>query len=82
MAKNIQSACLNQTIHFKLNEEVGRSLAVRKVKEEYELYKQQLGRSRLRYKIINEETQNDGSIVVKVKKQINTYDVGDYLDLN
>jgi hypothetical protein len=34
----------------------------------------------MKYKILGEETQKDGSIIVKVKKQISGYDIGDYLD--
>jgi hypothetical protein len=80
MAKNIQYVCLNQTIHFRLNEDVGRSYALRKIKEEYEAYKNQLANGGLKYKIIDEKTRDDGSIVVKVKKQLSNYAVGDYLD--
>jgi hypothetical protein len=29
--------------------------------------------------IVDEQAQEDGSIIVKVKKQINQYDVGDFL---
>ncbi|MDR3332075.1 MAG: hypothetical protein LBT08_05545 [Synergistaceae bacterium] len=55
-------------------------MAVRMVKEEFESYKQLLERNRTKYIIVDEKTKDDGSIIIKVKKQINSYDTGDYLD--
>jgi hypothetical protein len=78
--RRIQFACLNQTIHFQLNSDVSHHLAVRKVEEEYEDYKKLLERNNTRHKISDEKRQEDGSIIVKVKKQLNNYDTGDYLD--
>ncbi|MBU9727447.1 hypothetical protein [Diplocloster modestus] len=78
--KRIQSACLNQTIHFQLKDHIGQAAAANHVKGEYENYKRQLERSHTKYKILEENTQNDGSIIIKIKKQLNTYDVGAYLD--
>ena len=59
---------------------MSQDMAVRAVKAEYEDYKEKLDRSKTAYKIISEQTQNDGSIIVKIKRQINQYDVGNYLD--
>ncbi|MDR1769218.1 MAG: hypothetical protein LBS02_01085 [Hungatella sp.] len=78
--KRVQYACLNQTVHFHLKEDMSQDMAVRAVKAEYEDYKEKLDRSKTAYKIISEQTQNDGSIIVKIKRQINQYDVGNYLD--
>jgi hypothetical protein len=78
--RRIQSACLRQTIHFQLKENIAHALAVRMVKEEFESYKQLLERNRTKYIIVDEKTKDDGSIIIKVKKQINSYDTGDYLD--
>ena len=50
------------------------------VKEEYEHYKRQLDRKHTKYKIVEESIQPDGSIIIKVKKQYNDHDCGDYLD--
>uniref|UniRef100_UPI0006D06670 hypothetical protein n=1 Tax=Clostridium sp. NkU-1 TaxID=1095009 RepID=UPI0006D06670 len=75
-----QYACLNQTVHFQLKEGMSQDIAVRAVKAEYEDYKEKIDRSKTAYKIISEQTQNDGSIIVKIKRQINQYDVGNYLD--
>ena len=33
----------------------------------------------VKYKILAEETQPDGSVIVKIKRQYNNYDCGDYL---
>lgn len=78
--KRIQYACLNQTVHFKLKEDMGRDYAIKLVKDEYAEYKNHLESSNIKHKIIAEETQPDGSIIIKIKRQLNNYDVGDYLD--
>lgn len=78
--KRIQSACLNQTIHFQSKDDMPRETVVRDVKAEYESYKKQLDRKNTKYRIIDEQTQDDGSIIVKLKKQINQYNVGDYFN--
>ena len=50
------------------------------VKEEVEKYKASLDRNRTKYKLVSEETQADGSVMIKIIKQYNTSPVGDYLD--
>jgi len=78
--KRVQSACLEQTIHFQLKEDViGHAAALRAVMEEVTQYKVQLDRKHVKYKILEESTQPDGSILVKIKRQYNNYDLGDYL---
>ncbi|MDO4556861.1 MAG: hypothetical protein Q4B70_17250 [Lachnospiraceae bacterium] len=78
--KRIKAACLEQTIHFQLKDDLGPSGAIRAVKEEYERYKKQLDMKRTKYKIVEEVTQPDGSIIIKIKKQYNNHDCGEYLD--
>ena len=78
--KRIKSACLQQTLHFMLKEDLRHEDAVRSVKEDLATYRLQLERSRTRYRIDSEEEQPDGSIIVKIRKQYNSYDCGDYLD--
>lgn len=78
--KRIQSACICQTLHFQLKEDLPHDHAVRLVKEEVEQYKKTLEKNRTKYKIIEEEAQPDGSLLVKVIKQYNTSPVGNYLD--
>ncbi len=80
MRRKILSICLNQTLHFQLKPGVPHDVAVREVQAEYEGYQMLLKRNRTKYKIIDEKIQDDGSIIVKVKKQLNNYDVGDYLN--
>ena len=65
--KRIKAACICQTLHFQLKEDLEHSIAVRLVREEVEYYKQALERNRTRHKIVDEAEQEDGS-------------VGDYLD--
>lgn len=37
-------------------------------------------RNRTKHKIVSETEQPDGSILIKIKKQYNYHNVGDYLD--
>lgn len=78
--KRVLAACLEQTIHFQLRENLGHSDAVKAVQEDYEHYKKQLDVKRIKYRILEEKTLEDGSIVIKIKKQYNNHDCGSYLD--
>ena len=78
--KRIKEACLLQTIHFQLKEDLPHDAAVQAVRAEVEHYKAQMDRSRTQYKITRQEEQPDGSILIKVIKQYNASPVGDYLD--
>lgn len=78
--KRIKAACLQQTVHFQLKEDLPHQVAVEMVRAEYERYQQQLDKSRTQYKIVDEQIQSDGSIIIKIKKQYNTSPVGEYLD--
>lgn len=78
--KRIQSACICQTLHFMLKEDAEHDWAVRQVAQEVERYMQHLDRSRIRYKILDQTTQPDGSVVLRVIKQYNNSPVGHYLD--
>ena len=78
--KRVKAACITQTLHFLLKEDVGHDYAVKLVNEEVKKYKEQLNRSMTKYRIISEEVQDDGSIVIEIKKQYNTSPVGHYLD--
>ena len=49
--KRIKEACLFQTVHFALKEDIPPTIAVRTVQEEYRHYKEQLDRKRIRYQI-------------------------------
>ena len=78
--KRVKAACICQTLHFMLKEDVAHDYAVRLVQDEVAHYKKNLERNHTRYKIVEETEQSDGSILVKVIKQYNTSPVGDYLD--
>ena len=78
--KRVKAACICQTLHFMLKDDLGHDYAVKLVKEEVEKYKASLDKNRTKYKIVNEETQPDGSVMIKIIKQYNTSPVGDYLD--
>ena len=78
--KRVKAACICQTLHFMLKEEVAHDYAVRLVQDEVAHYKKNLERNHTRYKIVEERAQPDGSILVKVIKQYNASPVGDYLD--
>lgn len=78
--KRVESACIFQNLHFLLKEDAPHDYAVRLVKEEVEKYKASLERSHTKYKIISEETLEDGSVKIEIKKQYSTSPVGDYLN--
>lgn len=77
--KRVKAACICQTLHFMLKDGVEHDLAVQQVKADVEHYKKTLERNRTLYRIVEQTTQPDDSIVVKVIKQYNTSPVGDYL---
>ena len=78
--KRIKAACICQTLHFQLKEDMEHSIAVKMVQDEVERYKTGLKRNRIIHKILSEEAQPDGSILLKVIKQYNSSPIGDYLD--
>ena len=45
-----------------------------------EKYVISLEKSRIKYRIVSEETQDDGSVMIKIIKQYNTSPVGNDLD--
>ena len=78
--KRIKSACLLQTIHFQLKEDIPHDAAVRGVKDELENYKAQLKRNRTRFQIVSEDVQPDGSIILRLRKQYNNYSCEEYME--
>ncbi|MDE5697762.1 MAG: hypothetical protein K2I96_10200, partial [Lachnospiraceae bacterium] len=76
----VKAACITQTLHFLLKEDAGRDETVKFVSEEVKKYKEQLDKNKVKYKILSEETQEDGSVIIEIKKQYNTSPVGSYLD--
>ncbi len=78
--KRVKAACICQTLHFMLKEDVAHDWAVKQVEQEVEQYKRNLERNHTQYKIVEHMVQPDGSIMLKVIKQYNTSPVGDYLN--
>ena len=74
--KRIKAACITQTLHFLLKEDVSSDYAKKLVTEEVKKYKDSLNK----YKILSEETLADGSVIIEIKKQYNTSPIGHYLD--
>lgn len=77
--KRVKAACIVQTLHFQLKEDVGESYAKALVQQEVKSYKEKLDKVGTKYKIISEELKEDGSVIIEIKKQYNTSPVGDYL---
>lgn len=77
--KRVKAACICQTLHFMLKEDVGHDYAVKLVNEEVEHYKKNLERNNTQYKVVEQTVQTDGSILLKIIKQYNSSPVGDYL---
>lgn len=71
--KRVKAACILQTLVFLQKPEMGYSKehALEINREEIEHYKAALERAHIRYQILNEAEQEDGSIVVHVRKQYN-----------
>ena len=78
--KRVKAACIIQTLHFLLKEDVGHDYAIKLVNEEVKKYKEKLEKNNTQYKILSETTQEDGSVLIEIKKQYNTSPIGDYLN--
>lgn len=78
--KRVKAACICQTLHFLLKEDLPHEMAVKLVRQEVEQYQRDLERRHTRYKIAEQSEEPDGSILLKVIKQYNATPVGDYLN--
>lgn len=81
--KRVKAACILQTLVFIQKPEMGytKEQSLKVNHEEIEHYKAQLERNKTRYVIVEETEQEDGSIVVRVKKQYNDKaDVAEYFE--
>lgn len=76
--KRIQTACLLQTIRFQPKDGCHTEFDRQMVRQEYESYQEKLRRNGTEFKILEENIQPDGSILVRLKKQYNQHPVGDY----
>ena len=77
--KRVKAACICQTLHFMLKEDVGHDFAVKQVNDEVETYKKSLEKNGIRHKIVEETVQPDGSVIIRIIKQYNQCPVGEYL---
>lgn len=77
--KRVKSACITQTLHFTLKDELEHDYAVKLISEEVKRYKSQLDKNHTKYKILSETTQEDGSIIIEIIKQYNSSPTGDYI---
>ena len=79
--KRVKAACILQTLVFMQKEDCGlsKNSILETNRREIEHYKQTMDRTHTRYQIISQEEQEDGSIIVRVRKQYNDKaDVSEY----
>ena len=71
--KRVKAACILQTLVFMQKDDCGlsKNSILETNRREVENYKRTLERSNTRYQIISQEEQEDGSILVHVRKQYN-----------
>lgn len=68
--KRIKAACICQTLHFLLKEDTEPVLAQRLVQDEVAAYRKRLEASGAKYRILSEEQQTDGSMILRIKNSI------------
>ena len=80
--KRVKSACILQTLVFSqlADKRYSREYALKVNQQEIEHYKATLERAKTQYQIVSIENQDDGSIVVHVKKQHNNADPSEYFN--
>ena len=79
--KREKAACILQTLVFQQKDDHGLTSeqALMLNREEFQRYKRTLECTATRYQIVSEEEQEDGSILVRVRKQYNDRaDVSEY----
>jgi len=81
--KRVKAGCVLQTLVFLQKEELNLSKeeALKLNREEVEHYKETLEKSKTRYQILDVKEQDDSSIVVHVRKHLNSItDVKEYFN--
>ena len=81
--KRVKAACILQTLVFAQKPEncYSKERSLKLNYDEIENYKTTLERSKTRYQILDTAEQDDGSIVIHVRKQYNDKaDVNEYFD--
>ena len=79
--KRVKAACILQTPVFMQKEDCGlsKNSIIETNRREFEHYKQTMEKTRTRYQIYQPRKQEDGSLVVRVRKQYNDKaDVSEY----
>ena len=79
--KRVKAACILQTLVFTQKEDCGlsKNSILETNRREFEQYKKIMDHRRIRYQIISQEEQEDGSIIVRVRKHYNDKaDVSEY----
>ena len=79
--KRVKAACILQTLVFSQKEDAGftREQALQMNREEVNRYQNSLKRTNTRYQILDESEQEDGSVLIHVRKQYNDRaDVSEY----
>ena len=79
--KRVKAACVLQTLVFLQKDDayLSRETVLETNRREVERYIQGLERTHTRYQIVSKEEQDDGSIIVRVRKQYNDKaDVSEY----
>lgn len=71
--RRIISACLLQTMRFDIAKDANPD-------RDFEFYCHKLDKSHTKYVIESKEKEADGSLVVKVKKEYNSYKTDGYID--
>lgn len=81
--KRVKSGCIAQTLLFaqKPDSLLPREAALMMNRQEVIRYKNSMDRTHTKYAVIDETVQQDGSILIHIKKQINaTTDTSEYFD--
>ena len=81
--KRVQAACILQTLVFQQKDDTyfSKEKAIALNKDEVEKYKASLEKHKTRVQIVEETEQEDGSILVRVRKQYNDKtDVAEYFN--
>jgi len=79
--KRVKAACILQTLVFMQKDDgfLSKNSILEANRREVERYTQAMDRTHTRYQIVSQEEQEDGSIIVRVRKQYNEKaDVSEY----
>jgi len=78
--RRIIAACITQTIHFINKDTSGSDYAKKKVQEEIRRFKIRMDRDKTKYKVLSEEVQKDGSVIMEIAREYGNKSTGHYLD--